>query len=199
MKEGNIFMDVVNVMVIILDQNVNMWENVFKVNYKKVFVYVIMVMKGIIAIKLYVIMVIRVIIFQNVFNILDKTNNLESCICPPRHRGTFCDECLLKEDSLLSNVYIIPYPNCTIETISQRARISREKTDNRIYSRLIILLVTISLIIFFAIIMLIMHWDRNRDIDPNLNLAEKIERTKMLESAIFQSNGVQENRRYFNL
>lgn len=132
------------------------------------------------------------------YNILDRTNNLESCICPPRHRGTYCDECFLKEDSLLSNVYIIPYPNCTIETISQRARISREKTDNRIYSRLIILLVTISLIIFFAIIMLIMHWGRNRDIDPNLNLAEKIERTKMLESAIFQSNGVQDNRRYFN-
>lgn len=61
------------------------------------------------------------------------------------------------------------------------------------------MLITISLLIFLALIMLVMHWGRSRDIDPNLHLAERIERSRMLENAIFKSNRFQDNRRFFNL
>lgn len=82
----------------------------------------------------------------------DKTTNSETCVCPPRHSGTFCDECLL------TGLHILPFPNCTEDHVPYHARLSRERTDSLIFSRLMVLFGTIALIVLFAAAMYILHW-----------------------------------------
>ncbi|KAI1708856.1 teneurin-3 [Ditylenchus destructor] len=120
----------------------------------------------------------------------DKNNNSESCVCPPRHTGMFCDECLLTsgEDSNGRSYHVLPFPNCTEEVIPHWARMSREKTDDRIWSRLIILLIVIFLLLLLFLIMLLMHWGRRRQQDPEVDVERRKameERKELLERAIY--------------
>uniref|UniRef100_A0A915DVY3 EGF-like domain-containing protein n=1 Tax=Ditylenchus dipsaci TaxID=166011 RepID=A0A915DVY3_9BILA len=109
----------------------------------------------------------------------DKANESESCVCPPRHTGKFCDECLLGSglDSRILN-HILPFPNCTEERIPYRARISR----------IVILLISTGLLFLLFLTMIIMHWGRRRALDPVVDVEKRRaveERKELLERAIY--------------
>ncbi|KAH7722639.1 tenascin C [Aphelenchoides avenae] len=125
----------------------------------------------------------------------DKHNNSESCVCPPRHKGMFCDECVLE------GPHILPFPNCTEEIVPHWARLSRERTDGLILTRLIVIIVMTLSLLLMLLIMLVMHWGRRRRFDPSITqdrLKAMEERQEMLQRAIFlQSNGqVRRNSRF---
>lgn len=111
-------------------------------------------------------------------------------MCPPRHIGKFCDECLLTSD------HILPFPNCTEERIPYRARLSREKTNDRILARLFIIILTLVVLAMFIVAMFLMHWGKNRATTLQENETILIgkqeimqERMKLLERVVFsQSN-----------
>ncbi|KAE9556397.1 hypothetical protein FO519_000437 [Halicephalobus sp. NKZ332] len=80
-----------------------------------------------------------------------------NCICPPRHTGEFCDECVLTGE------HIIPFPNCTLEIVPSHARISREKTDGQLMSRISIIGVAAGILVLLISIMYILRWGRKRN------------------------------------
>lgn len=95
--------------------------------------------------------------------------NYTSCVCPPRHTGKFCDEC--KEQG----IHVLPYPNCTLEIVPSHARLSREKTDGQLMSRITIICVAAGILLALIGIMWILRWGRKRnstEIGSKQSLAE---------------------------
>uniref|UniRef100_A0A914E0N3 EGF-like domain-containing protein n=1 Tax=Acrobeloides nanus TaxID=290746 RepID=A0A914E0N3_9BILA len=86
----------------------------------------------------------------------DKHDPHNKCICPPRHKGRFCDECLDEGE------HVLPYPNCTKESVPSHARLSRQTTDEQIMLRILIILAVISILLALVVAMFVMHWARNR-------------------------------------
>jgi len=83
--------------------------------------------------------------------------NYTSCICPPRHAGRFCDECAL------AGIHVLPFPNCTLEVVPSHARLSREKTDEQLVSRIMIIAFASVILILLILIMYILRWGRKRN------------------------------------
>uniref|UniRef100_A0AC34Q5N4 EGF-like domain-containing protein n=1 Tax=Panagrolaimus sp. JU765 TaxID=591449 RepID=A0AC34Q5N4_9BILA len=83
--------------------------------------------------------------------------NYTKCVCPPRHTGQFCDECKL------TGLHILPFPNCTLEIVPSHARLTREKTDGQLMSRISIIGVAAGILVVLVFIMWILHWGRKRN------------------------------------
>jgi hypothetical protein len=83
--------------------------------------------------------------------------NYTVCVCPPRHTGQYCDECLL------TGSHILPYPNCTKEMVPTLAKMSREKAHGQIISRLIFIGVALAVLLLLLLGMWILRWGRKRN------------------------------------
>lgn len=86
----------------------------------------------------------------------DKTNNLESCICPPRHRGLFCDECAAQ------GPHVLAFPNCSVEEVPLQAKLSRVRTNQLLFRRLLIIFLACGLLCLLGLVMCVRRWGERR-------------------------------------
>ncbi|CAD5214444.1 unnamed protein product [Bursaphelenchus okinawaensis] len=117
----------------------------------------------------------------------DKTNNSESCICPPRHTGQFCDECVLKEE----DHHVIPFPNCTLEKVPLKVKLSRIKTNQLIFKRILIIFLTFFVLVVIIIVMYVLNWGHKRN--KRMDNAELLKQNLVNERQIMLQNIFNQN------
>jgi cell division protein FtsL len=116
----------------------------------------------------------------------DKANDSKSCVCPDRHTGFFCDECLNQDP------HILPFPNCTLQIRPSKAKMSREKTDQLIMKRILVIFIVLSILVILLIMISAHKWSRTRAEKSDSEIQHKesnAERQRMLlKQTVFRQN-----------